>query len=118
MGIYVYMIRGPKKCVTVEIEKPDKTTEVKEIAQFAFLYKPWWNWDTEKYNRPYQAVIARMEKLWEKSGKAIPDTFAVIHKKLEVGASVYQSKRGGFISCYDTPDYGGAECIGVVKRIF
>lgn len=117
MGIYVYMIRGPKKCVTVEIEKPDLTTEVKEIAQFAYLYKPFWDCAYEKYNRPYQAVIAHMEKLWEKSGKPIPDTFAVIYEKLKVGASVYCSERGGFISCYDTPDYGGAEWIGVVKRI-
>lgn len=117
MGIYVYMIRGPKKCVTVEIEKPDKATEVKEIAQFAFLYKPWWNWGSEKFNRPYQAVIARMENLWAKSGKKIPDTFTVIHKKTKVGDSVYRSARGGFISCYDTPDYGGAEYIGTVKRI-
>lgn len=118
MGIYVYMIRGPKKCVTVEIEKHDKTTEIKEIAQFAYLHKPFWGYG-EKWNRPYEMAIARMEKLWDRSGKPIPDTFTVIHEKIKAGNSVYRVTDGRtFTWCYDTPSFGdNTERIGVVKRI-
>jgi hypothetical protein len=105
MGTYVYAVR--RKNIPVLL--PDGK-EVK-VWLLRYLYKP--SYSREAVNRPYHAVIGKLEKAFERA-KEIPDYIVHVDEHPHDGDRV--SKWPGIISCHDGSGRLPGEPIGYLKR--